>query len=97
MKFNQISIPFLSLISTALFVKADEFVGEKKDKGYCCVIINNIYLFLRRIFKTIVFLIYIKFLMYNYLYIFNFNLFYILISIILYIIILFIFNNELMN
>jgi len=36
MKFNQISIPFLSLISTALFVKADEFVGEKKDKGYCC-------------------------------------------------------------
>jgi len=36
MKFKQISIPFLSLISSVIFVKADEFVGGKRDKGYCC-------------------------------------------------------------
>eukprot|EP00833_Pecoramyces_ruminatium_P009565 jgi/Orpsp1_1/1183597/evm.model.c7180000085889.1 len=36
MIFKQISIPILSLVSSVLFVKAEELVNGKRDKGYCC-------------------------------------------------------------
>jgi len=45
MKFKQISIPFLSLISTALVAKADELVEKRKDKGYCCVIVYLLFIY----------------------------------------------------
>jgi len=36
MKFKQITIPLLSLISASLIVKGDE-TPETKNKEYCCV------------------------------------------------------------
>ncbi|ORX52916.1 endoplasmic oxidoreductin [Piromyces finnis] len=36
MKFKQLSLQLLGLISTSLLVKGDEIVGGRKDNGYCC-------------------------------------------------------------
>jgi len=37
MKFEQLTLQLLGIISTSLFVRGDEIVGGKRDKGYCCV------------------------------------------------------------
>jgi len=36
MKFDYLTLQLFGLFSTSLFVKGDEIVGGRRDKGYCC-------------------------------------------------------------